>query len=61
MFKILSLKENIENLVSISRPYLSQGATENDLKKAYHEFLRKAQPSELKMVIRFHIFMNQKM
>jgi hypothetical protein len=45
MFKILGLKENIKNVATLCKPYLTLGLTGIELKNTYHKFLREAQPS----------------
>lgn len=45
MLKLLGLRENVKNLASLCKPYLSSRSTGRDLKKAYYLFLKEAQPS----------------
>lgn len=44
MYKLLGLKQNLNNLAALSKPYLPPNASKNDLKIAYKAFLKKAQP-----------------
>jgi hypothetical protein len=44
MFKVLGLKDNLSNIVSLCRPFLKQKANNKDLKIAYKSFLATSQP-----------------
>lgn len=44
MYKLLGLKQNLNNIATLSKPYLHSGGSKKDLKIAYKDFLKKAQP-----------------
>ena len=45
MFKTIGVKSNIKNIITICKPFLSNNTTKTELKNAYRNFLKKAQPS----------------
>lgn len=44
MFKLIGLKENVQNIIRLCRSY-TQGSTSSDIKKAYKNFLEIIQPT----------------